>query len=66
MVKNNTSGGEVMYICDFRLEYCGWCIFWQSEVGALTIEYVSGAFESKEHAKSEGHRLNKLKPVGVK
>jgi len=55
-----------MYICDFRLEYCGWCIFWQSEVGALTIEYVSGAFESKEHAKSEGHRLNKLKPVGVK
>jgi len=42
----------------YSIDRKGWCVY--KTISELTMEYHSGPFETKEHAKSEAKRLEDL------
>jgi hypothetical protein len=47
------------YVYHYSEARIGWCIY-KKEKGDLIMEYLSGPYETKEHAKSEAGRLAEL------
>ena len=47
---------KLKYIIMHCINRNGWCVYKKDT--DMTLEYIAGAFESKESAKSECHRLN--------